>query len=321
MRIAGSTLCAAAGSLLAPEMVQCNHIIVQCVSRPRRDTYLPSHSTGYPPVPSQEIGMATLARRRLFFGRHRDEAEALQEQVTALETALSKCADVAGRWTEFRRTVTAAIAAGCLVLGFTLGVYHKPILHTVAGLGHVIGLGNPVMDADAAYASYQSSNYARALRQARPLAEEGDARAQSLLGLLLYRGRGTVQDFPAAVMWFRRAADADDAAAMFYLGVMFADGQGVPQDYAEAAKWYRRAAERGDAQAQYNLGLAFAKGEGVAADPVAAHMWLNLSTARFPVADSLRRSTAANSRDAVAAKMTPAELAEAQRLARDWKPK
>ena len=80
--------------------------------------------------------MATLARRRLFgFGRTREEE--LERKVTALEHALSTCAEVAGRWTEFRREVTMAIAAICLVVGFTLGVYREPIVHFV---GRTLGL-------------------------------------------------------------------------------------------------------------------------------------------------------------------------------------
>jgi hypothetical protein len=249
------------------------------------------------------------------FGKNREHE--LEQQVTALRHALGACAEVAGRWTEFRREVTIAIAAACLVIGFTLGVYHQPIVHFVA---HAVGLAKPPTTADAAYAAYQRGDYARALERALPLANAGDPRAESLLGLLYYRGRGTAQDFPEAVRWFRRAADDGDAAAEFYLGVMFAEGQGVPQDLEQAVKWYRRAAARGDAQAQYNLGLAYAKGEGVATDLVAAHMWLNLAAAGFQSIDAVRRAAAVASRDAVAAKMTPEQLAEAQRLARERAP-
>ena len=107
----------------------------------------------------------------------------------------------------------------------------------------------------------------------------------------------------------------------FYLGVMYNEGRGVPQDYAEAAKWYKLAAEQGDALAQYNLGLSYARGEGVTPDPVAAHMWLNLASARFPAGDSRNRTAAQKNRDTVASEMSSDQLVEAQRRARDWKPK
>ena len=93
------------------------------------------------------------------------------------------------------------------------------------------------------------------------------------------------------------------------------------QDYTEAAKWYRLAAEQGDPQAQYNLGLAYAKGEGLTEDNVSAHMWLNLAAARFPASDTVNRGVAVASREAVAGRMSPEEIADAQKRAREWTPK
>ncbi|MGK2959439.1 MAG: tetratricopeptide repeat protein [Acidimicrobiales bacterium] len=102
---------------------------------------------------------------------------------------------------------------------------------------------------------------------------------------------------------------------------MFDDGHGVPQDYAEAVGLYRKAAEQGHARAQYNLGIMYAKGQGVAQDYVQAHMWSNLATAGYPLEYTEPRKSAVDFRDRLAAKMTPPQLAEAQRLAREWKPK
>ena len=257
---------------------------------------------------------------RLRFGKDR-EAEVLEQRVSTLQTALRQCAEVAGRWTNFRREVTAAIAVLMLALGFALGVYREPIKQSFIGLAQAIGLTKEAPNADAAYAAYQNGDYAAVLRQAPPLAAEGDARAQSVLGLIYYRGRGIQQNHTEALKWFRRAADQGDVAAQFYLGFMFSEGQGVPQDYAEAAKWFRLAADRGDPQAQYNLGLSYAKGEvGEEPDNVSAYMWFNLAAAHFAASDP-RRSAAVTSRDVVANKMTPEEISEAQKLAREWKPK
>jgi TPR repeat protein len=94
---------------------------------------------------------------------------------------------------------------------------------------------------------------------------------------------------------------------------MYAKGEGVPQDYVEAMKWYRLAADQGDADAQINLGVMYAKGDGVPQDYVLAHMWFNLAAAQ-------RNSSAVKNRDIAVSRMTPDQLAEAQRLAREWKP-
>ena len=71
---------------------------------------------------------------------------------------------------------------------------------------------------------------------------------------------------PRRSKWYRKAADQGDAAAQSNLGVMYANGQGVPQDYAEAVQWYRKAADQGDADAQNNLGVMYDKGQGVPQD-------------------------------------------------------
>ena len=139
------------------------------------------------------------------------------------------------------------------------------------------------------------------------------------------QGQGVPQDYAEAIRWYRRAADQGQAgaqqgaaAAQFNLGVMYHEGRGVPQDYAEAIRWYRRAADQGQAGAQFNLGLMYRDGQGVPQDYVPAHKWFNLAAARATGNDNEKFAKA---RDAVAAKMTADQIAEAQRLAREWKPK
>jgi TPR repeat protein len=80
-------------------------------------------------------------------------------------------------------------------------------------------------------------------------------------------------------------------------------------------------AEQGYANAQYNLGLMYSKGQGVPQDYVRAHMWFNLSASRWPATEAERRDKAVKLRDIIASRMTPAQIAEAQKLAREWKPK
>jgi uncharacterized protein len=87
----------------------------------------------------------------------------------------------------------------------------------------------------------------------------------------------------------------------------------VPQNYAEAVKWLRKAADQGNAHAQYNLGYMYQDGQGVPQNYVQAHMWFNLAAGHSPPGDV--RDQAVKFRDILAANMTSAQMAEAQRLA------
>ena len=111
----------------------------------------------------------------------------------------------------------------------------------------------------------------------------------------------------------KNRAGQGEAEAQTLLGGMYSDGLGVPQDYAEALKWYNLAAAQGDDSAQFQLGYMYYKGLGVPRDYVQAYKWLNLAAAAFPI------GYAAEMRDMVAARMTPAQIAEAQKLASEWK--
>ena len=125
-------------------------------------------------------------------------------------------------------------------------------------------------------------------------------------------------DYATALQEFKPLAERGDTWAQFNLGEMYFQGEGVPQDYAEAVRWYLRAAGQGLAEAQNNLGDMYHRGYGVPQDYVQAHMWFNLAATRLPPD---RRFKAVWNRDLVAAEMTPEQIAEAQRLAREWKPK
>ncbi len=96
-------------------------------------------------------------------------------------------------------------------------------------------------DFDDGLAAFERGDYATALREWLPLAEQGDVSAQ------------------------------------YFLGVMYSYGRGVPQNDAEAVKWYRKAAEQGFAQAQYNLGVMYYFGEGVSVNSIKAYMWWSLA--------------------------------------------
>ncbi len=158
-----------------------------------------------------------------------------------------------------------------------------------------------------------------ARREWRPLAKQGNANAQYNLGVMYDKGRGGPQDYAEAVKWYSKAAEQGVAEAQFNLGVMYGQGLGVPEDLAEAVKWYRKAAEQGNAGAQYNLGVMYGKGQGVPQDYVLAHMWFDLAVSKLPPGEV--RDRAVKNRDHVAKRMTPAQISEAQKLAREWKPK
>lgn len=105
-------------------------------------------------------------------------------------------------------------------------------------------------------------------------AEQGDAAAQFILGGMYNEGLGVPQDDKTAVKWYTLSAEQGDATAQNNLGTMYFQGNGVPQDYTESVKWYRLAAEQGDASAQFNLGEKYRQGKGVPQDNVLAYMWL-----------------------------------------------
>jgi uncharacterized protein len=112
-------------------------------------------------------------------------------------------------------------------------------------------------------------------------------------------------------------AEHGDAEAELNLGVLYDRGDGVPKDSAEAATWYRKAAEQGSALAQHHLGLMYEEGEGVPKDLVTAYMWLNLAAAQGDEKSDFSKYM----RSDLEKQMTPGQIAEAQKLSKEWKPK
>jgi hypothetical protein len=158
-----------------------------------------------------------------------------------------------------------------------------------------------------------AQDYLQAARWFTKAAEGGVRQAQSNLALMYDQGKGVAQDYLQAARWFTKAAEAGDAAAQYNLALMYFQGQGVTQDYLQAARWYTKAAEAGDAKAQHNLASMYAQGTGVPQDYVLAYMWANLAA-------SNGGKNEVRKRDAIATFMTPTQIAEAQKLARQWKP-
>jgi TPR repeat protein len=158
--------------------------------------------------------------------------------------------------------------------------------------------------------SEERSETAKSLHK---LAEAGNMDAQNQLGLLYYDGRGVPQNFKQASVWFRKAAEQGHAGAQVNLGTLYFLGYGVSENNQEALFWFRKAAAQRDALAFAKLGRMYEQGREVPRNLVQAHMWYNLSAAHG-------EKRAVEIRDALAKQMDPGQVAEAQRLAVEWKP-
>ena len=130
----------------------------------------------------------------------------------------------------------------------------------------------------------------------------------------LVQGQTPSSEKKFSIAEMRKQAEGGNAAAQSNLGWMYDKGEGVPKDAVQAVAWYRKAAEQGLAFAQSNLGWMYDTGEGVPKDAVQAYMWWNLAASRGD-------EDAKKNRDIVEATMTPAQIDEAQKLSREWKPK
>ncbi len=160
--------------------------------------------------------------------------------------------------------------------------------------------------------AYNKGNYPAALKELRQLADNGDAKAQALLGEIYDSGKGVPQNHTEAASWYRKAAEQGNAGAQTALGVMYDNGIGVPQDSKEAVSWYHKAAEHGSSEAQYILGGMYASGQGVLPiDLVQAHKWFNLAVATgFEIAQQ--------DMEEIEARMSGDQIEKAQSMAKEW---
>ena len=166
----------------------------------------------------------------------------------------------------------------------------------------------------------------------RRAANQGDAEAQCNLGVMYDEGQGVPEDAGEAVRWFRQAAEQGLAEAQWNLGLMYAQGRGAPEDAGEAVRWYRQAAEQGHAEAQYKLGVMYEAGlklpNIVAVSPTQYKLVCaegRRMLGRRCGGGGRRRNKATPRLSGGydyegSSKMTPDQIAEAQRLAREWEP-
>jgi TPR repeat protein len=130
--------------------------------------------------------------------------------------------------------------------------------------------------------AFKAKDYEKAAELLRPLAEDGDAYAQDVLGLLYFgglgvEGTGVRKSYKKAVKWYRKAAEQGHFGAQNNLGAMYLEGNGVKKSYDEALRWIRLSADQGYARAQKNLGMMYLKGLGVTQDDNEAIQWLRKS--------------------------------------------
>jgi uncharacterized protein len=165
-----------------------------------------------------------------------------------------------------------------------------------------------------------TQDYAQAAKWYEKAAAQGNVYAQSSIGLLYAMGQGVPQNYAMARHWFEQSAAQGDASAQSGLGDLYFGGLGVQRNYTTARQWYEQAATQGDAIAQSALGMMYENGRGVQQDYVRAYMWFNLAVEQYQRQDGKRLELEIR-RDAIAKQMNPAKIAEAQKLAREWKPK
>lgn len=195
--------------------------------------------------------------------------------------------------------VILAVFSFVIGAGAQAGSEEKPHLHDHRKINAPAHCEDPSADSEAA------------LKEFRPLAANGDARAQFELGYMYERGKGVPQDYKESLSWFRKSAEQGNASAQFHLGQRYDIGNGVPQDYAEAASWYHKSAEQGGTLAQIHLGFLYELGQGVPADMIQAYKWYSLAALAGNVIASQKKK-------ASEARMTPKEIREAQALADEW---
>jgi TPR repeat protein len=122
------------------------------------------------------------------------------------------------------------------------------------------------------------------------------------------------QDDRQARKWYAKAAAQGQPKAQFSLGTLYFNGEGGSKDYQQALRWIRLAANQGEALAQTKLAIMYDDGNGLPKDKVQAYKWLSLAATNGD-------KPAPMLRDLLAKEMTPAQIAEAKKLASEWNPK
>lgn len=160
-------------------------------------------------------------------------------------------------------------------------------------------------------AAVERRDYAAAVAEFKPLAEQGVAEAQVNLGNLYMKGLGVPLDYVEARHWYEQAARQGNATAESKLGILYYYGLGTQIDMSEAARWFGKAAEQGDASAQAVLGALYASGNGVDKDNAQAYFWYTLAAEQG-------NQNAIEGKNSLIDEMVPGEVAEALDRLAEW---
>ncbi|MBF0270956.1 MAG: sel1 repeat family protein [Magnetococcales bacterium] len=151
-------------------------------------------------------------------------------------------------------------------------------------------------------------------------AEQGDVKAQLKLGQMFHEGRGVAVEYRQAMRWYRLAAAQGNAEAQNGVGTLYDNGKGVTRDYREAARWFLMAAEQDHVLARRNLGWMYEKGQGLVQDDERSYLWQFLAQRARDGKRVGQENDPCRFCATVAARMTPARIARAREMARQWKP-
>ena len=129
------------------------------------------------------------------------------------------------------------------------------------------------------------------------------------------------KDMATAARLWKAWADKGDAEARTLLGAMYWSGEGVPRDHEEAVRLYLLAANQGYARAQNDIGFMLGFEGNPPHDDVEAYKWLTLAIQRYTAKNQERLDQAIKDRATLASRMTPAQIDEAERRAKAWRPR
>ena len=136
----------------------------------------------------------------------------------------------------------------------------RRILATLAVVGALLfSAGSAWADWDDGVAAYERGDYVTALREWRPLAEQGNAEAQTDLAMLYFYGEGVAVNYFKSMKWNHKAAMQGDAGGQTSVGTHYSRGLGVPVNHTEAMKWWRKAAGQGHEGAKVRVNRLEAK--------------------------------------------------------------
>ena len=152
---------------------------------------------------------------------------------------------------------------------------------------------------------------ADAFKWYKSAAEAGHVEAQFRLGQMYGKGEGTALDRTEATRWYLKAANQGHVEAQYYMGYRFEHGKGATQSYSQAHHWYLKAAEQGNPSAMHGLGDLYLRGQGVPQNQTEAYKWFNLAAVSG-------QKAFVSSRDRLSKRLSPAQLADGQKLSADW---